>query len=120
MNLNSMPLADCTDLCPHLERGDARCNPHLKLGHLDEAFSNCCGNFRACAAWESIEGSPSAQRANPFSSIGFGSDLRVVAVAAAVVVAVAGEARPIQVGAQGGSPSEFHHWTPELPDAPAS
>ncbi len=115
-----MPVDDRTDLCPHLERGDARCGPHLKLGHLDEAFSTCCGNFHACAAFDSIESEANGQISSPFLALGFASDLRVVAAAAAVTVAIAVEGHGVPLDARSQTHAEFQRWVEDVSDASTS
>ncbi len=120
MNTNPMSLEDSTDFCPHLERGDARCSAHLRLGHLDEAFSNCCGDFHACPAFDAIEGSTRSNRSGAFLRLSFASDLRIVAAAAAVAVAVSVDTGSAQTTDCDGTTGEFQHSAAEFPHASQS
>lgn len=40
--------------CPFLNREEARCAAHLRVGHLQHAFSRCFGDFEGCPAYGEI------------------------------------------------------------------
>lgn len=47
----AMPERDCGQHCPFLNRSDVRCSSHFSLDHLEDAFEDCFGDYRACPTY---------------------------------------------------------------------
>jgi hypothetical protein len=43
-----------SELCPHIEQNDVRCNHRFCLTRLDQAFSVCLGAFHGCPMYHRL------------------------------------------------------------------
>ncbi len=44
-------MADCSNHCPFLNRGDPRCAQHLSMRNLDHAYRYCFAHYTLCGLY---------------------------------------------------------------------
>ncbi len=43
-----------SDVCPYLDIYDIRCETHLSLSHINDAFGHCIGNYYNCPIYHTL------------------------------------------------------------------